>query len=125
MSPSLTWHDVIGQEKEQPYFKDTLAYVAAERRAGKTIYPPQKDIFNAFRLTELDQVKSSFWGKIRITAPTRLMDYHFRFYLVFLPPLHWGIYTRNWSLIFQDSSALTTVFYKAGPSKAFYYLIRS
>ena len=32
MTASLTWHDVIGQEKEQPYFKDTLAYVAAERK---------------------------------------------------------------------------------------------
>ncbi len=48
MSPSLTWHDVIGQEKEQPYFKDTLAYVAAERRAGKTIYPPQKIYLTLF-----------------------------------------------------------------------------
>lgn len=69
MSPSLTWHDVIGQEKEQPYFKDTLAYVAAERRAGKTIYPPQKDIFNAFRLTELESSKSRHSGARSVSRP--------------------------------------------------------
>lgn len=125
MSPSLTWHDVIGQEKEQPYFKDTLAYVAAERRAGKTIYPPQKDIFNAFRLTELDQVKVVILGQDPYHGPNQAHGLSFSVLPGVPAPLHWEIYTRNWSLIFQDSSALTTVFYKAGPSKAFYYLIRS
>ena len=49
MSASLTWHDVIGHEKAQPYFIETLRAVAHERKIGKTIYPPQKDVFNAFR----------------------------------------------------------------------------
>ena len=37
MGSGLTWHDVIGQEKQQPYFQDTLKFVASERAAGKTI----------------------------------------------------------------------------------------
>ncbi|SUC47875.1 Uracil-DNA glycosylase [Providencia stuartii] len=40
MSNTPTWHDVIGSEKTQAYFKDTLAYVANERQKGKIIYPP-------------------------------------------------------------------------------------
>ncbi|ATM94808.1 uracil-DNA glycosylase [Yersinia frederiksenii] len=71
MPASLSWHDVIGQEKEQPYFQDTLAYVAAQRSAGKTIYPAQKDVFNAFRLTELDQVKVVILGQDPYHGPNQ------------------------------------------------------
>lgn len=71
MSTSLTWHDVIGQEKEQPYFLDTLAFVAAERASGKTIYPPAKDVFNAFRLTELDRVKVVILGQDPYHGPNQ------------------------------------------------------
>ena len=60
MSNKLTWHDVIGQEKEQPYFQDTLKFVACERAAGKTIYPPQKDVFNALALLNLRILKWLF-----------------------------------------------------------------
>ena len=55
MTTSLTWHDVLADEKQQPYFLNTLKTVAEERQSGITIYPPQKDVFNAFRFTELGQ----------------------------------------------------------------------
>ncbi len=42
MSHSLTWHDVIGLEKEQEYFQQTLKFVEAERGAGKVISRLQK-----------------------------------------------------------------------------------
>ncbi|ANI31160.1 uracil-DNA glycosylase [Yersinia entomophaga] len=71
MTTSLTWHDVIGQEKQQPYFQNTLAQVAAERHAGKIVYPPQKDVFNAFRLTELDQVKVVILGQDPYHGPNQ------------------------------------------------------
>lgn len=63
MSAIPTWHDVIGSEKSQPYFKDTLTYVANERQKGKIIYPPQEDVFNAFRYTELANVKVVILGQ--------------------------------------------------------------
>ena len=44
-----TWSDVIGKEKEQPYFQYALQQVHLARASGKTIYPPQKDVFNAFK----------------------------------------------------------------------------
>lgn len=89
MSTSLTWHDVIGKEKEQPYFHETLAFVAAERQAGKTIYPPQKDVFNAFRYTELADVKVVILGQIPITARIRLTVCLSRCSLACLRLLRW------------------------------------
>lgn len=71
MSMTLTWHDVIGQEKQQPYFLDTLKYVANERAMGKTIYPPQKDVFNAFRATELTDVKVVILGQDPYHGPNQ------------------------------------------------------
>ena len=71
MPDSVTWHSVIGQEKEQPYFRDILAYVTAQRNAGKTIYPPQQDVFNAFRLTELHQVKVVILGQDPYHGPNQ------------------------------------------------------
>lgn len=51
------WRDVIGVEKTQPYFQETVEYVRREREQGKVIYPPAADVFNAFKFTEFDQVK--------------------------------------------------------------------
>ncbi|TNH44452.1 uracil-DNA glycosylase [Photorhabdus luminescens] len=70
MAP-LTWHEVIGNEKKQPYFLDTLAYVAKERQAGKTIYPPQQDVFNAFRYTELADIKVVILGQDPYHGPNQ------------------------------------------------------
>ena len=67
----LTWSDVIGSEKEQDYFKSTLATVRAEREAGKVIYPPATDVFNAFKLTELDQVKVVILGQDPYHGPNQ------------------------------------------------------
>ena len=52
-----TWHDVLGTEKQQPYFQHILQQVAAARAQGKTIYPPHADVFNAFSFTPLENVK--------------------------------------------------------------------
>ncbi|CAD6507178.1 uracil-DNA glycosylase [Candidatus Profftia tarda] len=63
MYSSLNWHDVIGVEKEKPYFYKILSFLSSERRAGKIIYPPQKDIFNAFRFTAFKDVKVVILGQ--------------------------------------------------------------
>lgn len=71
MPEILTWQSVIGQEKTQPYFLDTLNYVAAQRNAGKVVYPPAQDVFNAFRLTELHQVKVVILGQDPYHGPNQ------------------------------------------------------
>ena len=57
MANELTWHDVLAEEKQQPYFLNTLQTVASERQSGVTIYPPQKADFNAIHYSELGDVK--------------------------------------------------------------------
>ena len=66
-----TWGDVIDAEKEQDYFKLALATVSAQRQAGMAIYPPQEDVFNAFTLTELDQVKVVILGQDPYHGPNQ------------------------------------------------------
>jgi hypothetical protein len=34
MTTPLTWHDVLAEEKQQPYFVNTLKTVAEERQSG-------------------------------------------------------------------------------------------
>ena len=66
-----TWTDVIGQEKEKPYFKHILQQVHQERLAGKTIYPPQDEVFNAFKYTAFDEVKVVILGQDPYHGPNQ------------------------------------------------------
>ncbi len=63
MINALTWHDVLACEKNKPYFIDTINAVARERAQGITVYPPKKDVFNAFKFTELGAVKVVILGQ--------------------------------------------------------------
>ncbi|MDQ2993719.1 MAG: uracil-DNA glycosylase [Pseudomonadota bacterium] len=58
-----TWQSALTGEKDKPYFKEILAYLDRESTAGKTIYPPRKDIFNALKSTPFDQVKVVILGQ--------------------------------------------------------------
>ena len=58
-----TWQDIIGPEKQQAYFQKTLEFVKHQRLAGKVIYPPVADVFNAFRYTEFEQVNVVILGQ--------------------------------------------------------------
>ena len=71
MSDKLTWHDVLADEKEKPYFKETLQAVAQQRAVGVTVYPPQKDVFNAFKLTELGDIKVVILGQDPYHGPNQ------------------------------------------------------
>ncbi|KXI29571.1 uracil-DNA glycosylase [Paraglaciecola hydrolytica] len=66
-----TWSDVLELEYKQPYFQHIMSHVAAERAAGKIIYPPQADVFNAFKLTELKQVKVVILGQDPYHGPNQ------------------------------------------------------
>ncbi|WP_196139990.1 uracil-DNA glycosylase [Aliikangiella sp. G2MR2-5] len=58
-----SWTDILAPEKTQDYFKQTLQYVAHRRAEGITVYPPQEDVFNAFKFTPFDQVKVVILGQ--------------------------------------------------------------
>lgn len=58
-----TWHDVLGTEKDQPYFQNIIQQVRRERESGQIIFPPAQDVFNAFKATKFDQVKIIILGQ--------------------------------------------------------------
>jgi uracil-DNA glycosylase len=62
-SNSPTWHDLLGNEKQQPYFTSLLAFVEEERAAGEQIYPPKQDVFNAFKYCQAKDVKVVIIGQ--------------------------------------------------------------
>jgi len=66
-----TWANILGQEKQLPYFERIMQFVESERAAGKTIYPPIQDVFNAFNLTELDKVKVVILGQDPYHGPNQ------------------------------------------------------
>ncbi len=66
-----TWHDVLGAEKEKPYFQSLMQKVAAERDAGKVIYPPQDQVFDALKMTPLDTIKVVILGQDPYHGPNQ------------------------------------------------------
>ncbi len=58
-----SWQQVIGYEFEQPYMKELKAFLASEKAAGKRIFPPGPQIFNAFNHTPFDQVRVVIIGQ--------------------------------------------------------------
>lgn len=66
-----TWADILGKEKQQPYFQQMMQFIERERAAGKTIYPPSQDVFNAFDLTEFDKVKVVILGQDPYHGPNQ------------------------------------------------------
>ncbi|MDX3774691.1 uracil-DNA glycosylase [Chromatiaceae bacterium AAb-1] len=65
------WQDIIGAEKSQPYFIDTIQQVKEARAAGQVIYPPEADVFNAFRLTEFANLKVVIIGQDPYHGPNQ------------------------------------------------------
>lgn len=65
------WLKHLIGEFEQPYMKQLKAFLLAEKQQGKVIYPPSKNIFNAFNSTPLDQVKVVILGQDPYHGPNQ------------------------------------------------------
>jgi uracil-DNA glycosylase len=64
MPPTLpaSWKPALGNELKQPYYQKLQEFVEAER-ATHTIYPPEADVFNAFKFTPFDKVSVFLLGQ--------------------------------------------------------------
>lgn len=64
MQPHLppSWQAVLADEFNKPYFKDLQQFVADERKKH-TVYPPEEDVFNAFKYTPYDKAKVLLLGQ--------------------------------------------------------------
>ena len=58
-----SWKDVLSGEFEKEYFKKLTDFVRGEYKSGKTIYPKPQNIFNAFNLCPLSDVKVVIIGQ--------------------------------------------------------------
>ncbi|MEE0901834.1 MAG: uracil-DNA glycosylase [Methanobrevibacter sp.] len=56
------WDSVLESEFQKDYFADILKFIDEEYQF-KTIYPPYEDIFNAFKMTPLSNVKAVILGQ--------------------------------------------------------------
>lgn len=57
-----SWDDVLQEEMNKSYFKYIRDFVK-EERLSKTIFPPAKDLFNAFKLTDFKDIKVVILGQ--------------------------------------------------------------
>lgn len=57
-----SWKNALQQEFEKPYFYQLTGFVRREY-AENVIYPPAKNIFNAFNLCPLDKIKVVILGQ--------------------------------------------------------------
>ena len=58
-----TWKQALQSEFDQPYFEELVSFLHREKAAGKVIFPPGKDIFKAFDLCPLPEVKVVILGQ--------------------------------------------------------------
>ena len=60
---SNDWKPALAPEYKKPYYRKLYDAINAEYASGSTIYPPSDDIFNAFHLTPLNEVKCVIIGQ--------------------------------------------------------------
>ena len=58
-----SWKNALAGEFGKPYFESLVRFLYAEKAAGKIIYPPGSQIFRAFDLTPVEQVKVVILGQ--------------------------------------------------------------
>ena len=58
-----SWYQVLEAEFQMPYFLSIQQFLKAEIKSGKTIYPPEPQIFNAFNTTGFEDVKVVILGQ--------------------------------------------------------------
>ncbi|NUO73548.1 MAG: uracil-DNA glycosylase [Frateuria sp.] len=58
-----SWKARLGDYLERPDMRALAGFLRAEKRAGKVLYPPGPEIFNAFAHTPFDQVRVVILGQ--------------------------------------------------------------
>ena len=72
-----SWHKVLADTFEQPYFFALTQFLKKEKEAGKVLYPPGSLIFNAFDTTPFQHVKVVILGQDPYHNPGEAMGLSF------------------------------------------------
>lgn len=59
----LSWRLALQEEFQKAYMKELRAFIAQERAGSEPVFPPARDVFNAFSLTPLEKVKVVIVGQ--------------------------------------------------------------
>lgn len=57
------WNQLLKPIIDKPYFQNIIHFLASEANKGKTIFPQQDQIFNAFNLTSVENLKVVILGQ--------------------------------------------------------------
>lgn len=71
------WKDALAQEFEKPYFQALSASLHQQKAQGRTIYPKGADIFKAFDLCPLNNIKVVILGQDPYHGPGQAMGLSF------------------------------------------------
>lgn len=71
-----SWEELFLELKKKEFFKDLTSFLDEEYKT-KTIYPPRELVFNAFKLTPLDEVKVVIFGQDPYPNPNEAMGLAF------------------------------------------------
>jgi uracil-DNA glycosylase len=71
------WQAAIGAEFDAPYMRALEGFLAAEKAAGKTVYPAEDLIFAALARTPLNRVKAVILGQDPYHGPGQAMGLAF------------------------------------------------
>ena len=71
-----SWDEVFKNLENREYIKDLQGFLDCEYK-NKTIYPPRNEIFNAFKLTPLEDVKVVIFGQDPYPNPNEAMGLAF------------------------------------------------
>ena len=80
-----SWDKVLSNEFKKEYFEELLDFIKEEYKS-KTIYPPQNEVFNAFRYTDFDKVKVVILGQDPYHGPNQAEGLSFFFFFEVLKP---------------------------------------
>ena len=72
-----SWKNALAGEFEKSYFTQLVRFLHQEKAEGKRIFPPGSQIFRAFELTPLDQVKVVILGQDPYHGPGQAMGLSF------------------------------------------------
>ena len=72
-----SWKAALQDEFEKPYFASLVQTIHQEKAAGVVIYPPGSQIFRAFELTPVSQVKVVILGQDPYHNPGQAMGLSF------------------------------------------------
>lgn len=66
----LSWNKILSPEKKKDYFKSLRSFIKKEKQEGNIIYPPMKDVYNAFNCP-FDNVKVVIVGQDPYHGPNQ------------------------------------------------------